>query len=70
MDEKTECNKNTIQGLFTQQDGLVVVQTLYKTYTAHYTGSSTNKMHKLHHITHEETAIQYLHTTHTAQQSR
>ena len=67
MDEKTEWNKSTIQGLFTQQNALAVVQTLYKTYTAHCAGSSTNKMHKLQHITHEETAIQYLHTAHTAQ---
>ena len=66
MDGKTKYKKNTMQGLFTQQNALAVVRTQYKAYTAHCTGSSTNKMHNLQHITHEET-IQYLHTAHTAQ---
>ena len=52
--------------LFTQQNVLAVMQAQYKTYTAHCTGSSTNKMHDLQHITHEDT-MQYLHTAHTAQ---
>ena len=66
MDGKTKYNKNTMQGLFTQQNALAVVRMQCKAYTAHYTGSSTNKIRNLQYITHEET-IQYLHTTHTAQ---
>ena len=62
--------KNTIQhkthaGL----NALAVVQTQSTTYTAQCAGSSTNKMHGLQHITHEDT-MDYLHTAHTTQQNR
>ena len=50
-------------------NALAVVQTQSKTYTVHCADSSTNKMYDLQHIRHEGT-MQYLHTTHTAQQSR
>ena len=47
-------------------NALAVVQTLSMTYMAQCAGSSTNKMHDLQHITHEDT-MHYLQTAHTAQ---
>ena len=50
-------------------NALAVVQTQSTTCTAQCAGSSTNKMHNLQHITHEDT-MHYLHTVHTAQRNR
>ena len=47
-------------------NALAVVQTLSTTYMAQCAGSSTNKMHDLQHITHEDT-MHNLHTVYTAQ---
>ena len=46
-------------------NALAVVQTPSTTYMIQCAGSSTNKMHDLQHITHEDT-MHYLYTAHTA----
>ena len=50
-------------------NALAVVQTQSTTYMAQCTGSSTNKLCDLQHITHKDT-MHYLHMAHTAQQNR
>ena len=50
-------------------NALAVVQTPSTTYMAQCAGSSTNKMHDLQHIAHEDT-MHYLQTAHTPQQNR
>ena len=50
-------------------NALAEVQTQSMTYTAQCTSSSTNKMHDLEHITHED-IMHYLHIAHTAQQNK
>ena len=50
-------------------NALAAVQTQSTTYMARHAGSSTNEMHDLQHITHEDT-MHYLDTAHTAQQNR
>ena len=62
--------KNTIQHkTYAGLNALAVVQTPSTTYMAQCTGSSTNKMRDLQHITHEYT-MHYLHTAHTAQYNK
>ena len=62
--------KNTMQHkAYTGLNVLAVVQTQSTTYMAQCTGSSTNKMCDLQHITREDT-MHYLHTAHYAQQNR
>ena len=50
-------------------NALAVVLIPSTTYMAQCAGSSTNIMHDLQHITHEDT-VHYLHTAHIAQRNR
>ena len=65
----TDKEDNTTQNTCRALNPLAVVQTQSTTYTAQCAGSSTNKLHDLHHITREDT-MHYLHTAHTPQQNR
>ena len=64
----TDKEHNTTQ-TYAGLNALAVVQTPSTTYMAQCASSSTNEMHDLQHITHEDT-MHCLNTVHTSQQNR